>query len=104
MKHTDLYRLWAAEHLNVDERSVIAVRFSCAVGTGSTDLRAPDFSTFAGCEVWTAHVELADGPARTVRMFDQNPVRALRFYADARSIDLEFDGIAHAGGRDKQRR
>lgn len=90
MLNTELYRHWAAERLDVSVDTVSDVHFSSYIAEGSSDLASDSFSTFAGCEVWSASVRMADGRVRSLRLWDSSPVWHLTEYARAHGHTIEF--------------
>lgn len=89
MQLEELYRYWIAEYENMELDLIESVSFSSYVGEGNHDLDNTDFSTFAGCEVWTASVLLKDGKYKTVSLWDQNPVSMILDFARKEDIQIE---------------
>ena len=91
MQLAELYRRWVSAYEGLPLDRIESVAFSSYVGEGSHDLDSEDFSTFAGCEVWSADVVLKDGTHRHVALWDQNPVRMIMDFARDNSIHIEAE-------------
>ena len=91
----DVYRHWAASHKGIPVEDIISVTFSSSIGGGSPNIDDNNFSTFAGCEMWTADLQLAGGDPDYWRdgyidLFDSNPVNLIWRFAQDNDIEIDF--------------
>lgn len=89
----DVYKNWLRDVYGYKLRSdspIASVSLISDVGGGSSDLGDPDFSTFAGCEIWSASVDYEDGDYDCVSLWDSNPVYTIIQYCKDKGIEIEF--------------
>jgi hypothetical protein len=67
-----------------------SVSFSHFAGGGSSSLDDDDFSTFAGCELWSVDILLKDGSSKSIMLYDANPASLVYDFVRRKKIEIEF--------------